>query len=155
MHRGWAHAVSWPGTELKKQTALQLHLCNSDGWRRNTLAPTRCSDCRAWICSVLSASPWSVRAGVFTPCILASHELFNVILPLCFAMFLQPILGSLEGGEGPSNFFWLAAGRGGLAASCARQCTEDSALGMEPLSSAGRAAVPEAPVSWTGKWQPP
>lgn len=104
-------------SEANSIAAMQLHHCSSDGWIRNTLAATPCSDCGAWIYSVLSASPVSVRAG-FLP--LASYELFNVILLLCFAMFLLSVLGSLEGGESPSSFFWLALGRGGLEASCAR-----------------------------------
>lgn len=63
-------------SEANSIAAMQLHYCNSDGWRRNTLAPTPSSDCGAWVYSVLSAPPLSIRAGLFTPCILASHELF-------------------------------------------------------------------------------
>lgn len=72
------------------------------------------------------------ESRVFSSCILASHELFNVILPLCFAMFLLSVLGSLEGGEGPGSFFWIALGKGGLAA-CARKSTEGlyGALGAQ------------------------
>lgn len=130
-------------SEANSIAAMQLHHCNSDGWRRNTLAPTPCSDRGAWIYSVLSASPMSMRAG-FLP--LASWHLMNCsIYVLCFAVFLLSALGSLEGGGGPSSFFWLALGGGGLAASCARQCTEG--LVWSAWSSAGRAPVPETPVS--------
>lgn len=80
------------------------------------------------------------ESRAFTPCILASHELLNVILPLCFATFLLSVLGSLEGGEGPGTF-WLARGGGGLAAYCARQCTEGLVWSLWSL--AGRAPLPK------------
>lgn len=62
-------------SEANSIAATLLHHCNSDGWRINTLAPTPCSDCRAWVYRVLSASPMSVRAGFLA---LASWHLCSM-----------------------------------------------------------------------------
>lgn len=154
MHRGWADAVSWPGRELRSKQRCSNAVASLQQWwvEKKHLG----SHTLQWLWSMDLQGAFCIshvsESRVFTHCILAPHELSNVILPLCFAMFLLSVLGSLEGGEGPSSFLWLALGRGVLATSCAQQCTEG--LVWSPWSSAGRTPVPETPVSWMEKCHP-
>lgn len=104
----------------------------------------------AWIYSGVFRTSHANESRAFFPLefwhlMNCSVYMFNIIPPLSFAVFPLSVLGRLEGGDGPGSFPWLALGGAGLAASCARQCTEN--LMWSAQGSAGRGPVAEPSVS--------